>query len=122
MVCIRNRLIAKFPKEMPEFIELPGDVPQFLSESEFNYFPLMSPEETRLDSAALPATNCFLTPQSLHNESNTNERESIPKGCLHKPIPISQIRKGREFKEKRTSPKSPNVFDRILSVSTDSRN
>ena len=75
MACLRNRLIAKFPEEMPEFIELPGDVPQFLGESDFNYFPLKSPEETRLDSATLPATNCFPTPQSLHNESNMNKQE-----------------------------------------------
>ena len=36
---------------MAESIRLPEDVPQFLNESDFNYFPflLMTPEETRLD-------------------------------------------------------------------------
>ena len=36
-------------EEMAEIIELPGDVPHFLVESDFNHFPLMSPEGTNLD-------------------------------------------------------------------------
>ena len=52
-MCLLNRLVASFHEEMPESIELPDDFPQFLDESDFNYFPLMSPEETCLDIATL---------------------------------------------------------------------
>ena len=86
---------------MEEIIGLPGDVPQFLSESDF-YFPLMSPEKTHLDSAALMEKydQRSSSPQLLRVEYEVTEINT-KRVLLQETIPISQIRKEREFKEKR---------------------
>ena len=60
LVRLLNRLVASFHEEMAESIEFPKDVPQFLDESDFNYFPLMSPEETHLDLATLSMDTLYV--------------------------------------------------------------
>ena len=67
---------------MAESIELTEDVLQFLDESDLNYFPLMSPEESCLPLAALTEKYdlCFPTQLEINTkqvppEDRTNNRK-----------------------------------------------
>ena len=93
---------------MAESIELPEDVLQFLNESDLNYFPLMSPEESCLDLAALTEKYGLRFP----TQPEINTEQAPPKDCTN----IAE-KKGKG--KRKAKGKSSKVTKRFRSVPAD---